>query len=435
MSLLRTRLLGIALLASASACASPGMPPGGPPDDLEPQIVRVTPDTNAVNVRVPAVLIHFDEVISERPAAQTGQASSGEAGLQGIVRVSPTDGRDEVIWRRTAIEVRPRRGFRPNTTYRVTLLPGVLDLRGNARLEGTELVFSTGPSLPSGEVSGVFFDWAAGRHAPRARVELFLPADSTFRWVTGADSLGRFTLRDLAPGTYQARAWIDTNNDRRLGLREISDTATLMLTDRATFEFYGFIRDTIAPRVETIEPIDSTALRVRFDRAIPADWDAAGAVELFAPDSSQIALGGTLVPVVRFDSLRAAARSARDSIAADSARGDSAAVTDSAVTPTAQADTTDPQAVEVVRDSVPMDPPPVFGRLKPETTWAVPLDAPLIPGTYRLRITGVRGLNGAPAVIDREFRVRPPPPPAAPVDSTNAPSPPLVVPQKPPARP
>lgn len=428
-SLMRTHLLGIALLASASACASPGLPPGGPPDDLEPQIVRITPDTNAVNVRVPAVLFHFDEVISERPAAQTGQASSGEAGLQGIVRVSPTDGRDEVIWRRTAIEVRPRRGFRPNTTYRVTLLPGVVDLRGNAKSAGTELVFSTGASLPSGEVSGVFFDWAAGRHAAGARVELFLAADSSFRWVTAADSLGRFTLRDLAPGTYQARAWVDTNNDRRLGLREVSDTATLTLTDRAAYEFYGFIRDTIAPRVEMIEPIDSTGLRVRFDRAIPADWDASGAVELFAPDSSQIALTGTLVPLTRFDSVRAAARSARDSSAADSLQGDSAAVTDSAAVPApSPADTTDPQVVDVARDSVPMDPAPVFGRLKPETTWAVPLDAPLVPGTYRLRITGARGLNGAQAVIDREFRVRPPPPPTTPADSATTPAPPPIVP-------
>jgi hypothetical protein len=408
MPLRRGHLLCLLFLAGVSGCASPGLPPGGPPDDLEPQIVRITPDTNATNVRVPAVLFHFDEVISERPAAQTGQSSGSEAGLQGIVRVSPSDGRDEVIWRRTAIEVRPRRGFRPNTTYRVTLLPGVVDLRGNARRDGTELVFSTGASLPTGEVSGVFFDWAAGRHAPGARIELFLPADSGFRWVTAADSTGRFTLRDLAPGSYQARAWVDANNDRRLGLREVSDTATVILNDRTALEFYGFIRDTIAPRVESIETIDSTALRVRFDRAIPADWDAAGAVELFAPDSTPIAVRGTLVPLARFDSLRAAARAARDS----------AAVTDSAAAPdVAPADTADPVVVDVPRDTVPVNPAPVFGRLKPETTWAIPLDAPLAPGPYRVRITGARGLNGARAVIDREFRVRPPAP-AAPADSS-----------------
>ncbi len=392
----RTRVLRIALLAgvTSGACASPGMPPGGPPDDLEPQVVRVTPDTNAVNVRAPAVLIHFDEVISERPAAQTGQASSAEAGLRGLVRVSPSDGREDVIWRRTAIEVRPRRGFRPNTTYRVTILPGVTDLRGNSRRTATEVVFSTGATLQQGSVRGVFFDWAAGRSAPGALVELFLGSDSTFRWVTAADSLGRFTLHDLAPGAYQARAWIDANGDRRLGLREVSDTATLEVADSATVEFYGFIRDTIAPRLEAVETIDSTALRLRFDRAIPVDWDAAGAVELFATDSTPIALGGALLPLARFDSLRVAARA------------DSAA-----------ADTADPQAARVAGDTVPADPGPVFGRPKPETTWAIPLAAPLGPGAYRIRVSGARGLNGATAVIDREFRVRPPPAPTAPTDS------------------
>lgn len=425
----RGLVLGFALLVGASACASPGLPPGGPPDDLEPQIVRMTPDTNAVNVRAPAVLIHFDEVISERPAAQTGQSSSAEAGLRGIVRISPTDGRDEVIWRRTAIEVRPRRGFRPNTTYRVTLLPGVVDLRGNARREGAELVFSTGASLPSGTVSGVFFDWAAGRHAPGARVELFIAADSTFRWVTSADSLGRFTMRDLAPGTYQARAWIDANNDRRLGLREVSDTATLTFSDSAAFEFYGFIRDTIAPRVEALETIDTTALRVRFDRAVPADWNAEGAVELFTADSTPIALGGTLMPIARFDSLRAAARPVADSTPADSVPPDSLAAADTLVPALpVPADTTDPQAVEAERDTVPVDPAPVFGRLKPETTWAISLAAPLVPGSYRLRISGARGLNGASAVVDREFRVRPPAAPAAPADSASTPPPPQNVP-------
>lgn len=414
----RGRVLCLSLVAAASACASPGMPPGGPPDDLEPQLVRVSPDTNAVNVRAPAVLFHFDEVISERPAAQTGQAGGGEAGLQGIVRVSPSDGRDEVIWRRTAIEVRPRRGFRPNTTYRITLLPGVVDLRGNARREGAELVFSTGAARPTGEVSGVFFDWAAGRHAPGARVELFLASDSSFRWVTAADSLGRFTLRDLAAGTYQARAWVDANNDRRLGLREVSDTATISLTERAEYEFYGFIRDTIAPRVEIVEAIDSTALRVRFDRAIPADWDAAGAAELFAADSSRLAMAGTLMPMVRFDSLRAAVRR----------EADSAAVADSAAAPApVAADTADPQVMDVARDTVPVVPAPVFRRLKPEAVWALPLDAPLAPGVYRLRLSGVRGLNGAQAVIDREFRVRPPTPAAA-ADSSAAPPPANVVP-------
>jgi hypothetical protein len=410
------RLLALCVVA---ACASPGMPPGGPPDDAEPQIVRVTPDTNAVNVRAPAVLIHFDEVISERPAAQTGQ--SGVVDLAGIVRLSPSDGRDEVTWRRTAIEIRPRRGFRPNTAYRVTLLPGVVDLRGNAKRSGTEIVFSTGASIPDGTVRGVFFDWAAGRHVPGARVELFLGTDSSFRWVSAADSLGRFSVRDLAPGTYQLRAWTDANNDRVRGIREVSDTATVVLTDSASVELYGFVRDTIAPRLEAAEAIDSTGLRLRFDRAIPLDWDATGAFELLTADSTAVAFDSPLMPITRYDSLARVLRAATDTVTADSVLADTAAQ--------AAADTADPSAVraegreaaDTLSDSTRRA--PAFGRVKPETVWAARLRAPLAPGLYRIRVTGAPGLNGASARVEREYRVRPPTAPAtppAPADTTNA---------------
>ena len=41
----------IVAAALVAACASAGPPPGGPEDRLPPRVVRVTPDTNAVNVR------------------------------------------------------------------------------------------------------------------------------------------------------------------------------------------------------------------------------------------------------------------------------------------------------------------------------------------------------------------------------------------------
>lgn len=406
----------IGLVALLAACASPGLPPGGPPDSAAPQIVRITPDTNAVNVKARTVLIHFDEVIAERPSgAGAGGGAGGGADLSTIVSLSPSDGRDRVNWRRTAIEIEPRRGFRPNTAYRVTIQPGVADLRGNIIRERTEFVFSTGPDLPSGEVAGAVFDYAAAKPAQGAQVELFTPDDSTFRWRARTDSTGRFRVRDLTPGTYFVRGYIDANNDRRLGLREAFDTNRVQLAEHARVDLYAFVQDTLAPRIELVTPVDSTALALRFDRVVVGDWDSEGAITLVGADSVVQSMA-TAVPTARYDSLlkARAAQAARDSTAADSTAdpaprpaADSAAAARAAGRTAAAPDS-------AAADTVPRRPPPTFERIAPVQLWTLPLARPLAPGLYRLTVRGARGLNGVARETEREFRVREPEPPKAP---------------------
>lgn len=448
MQSLRRALVTTSVLLTSGivvACASPGLPPGGPPDPETPIIVRITPDTNAVNVQAKSAVIHFDEVISEQPGSGSSGSSRAGAGggvagggLASIVSISPTDGRDQVTWRRTAIEITPRRGFRPNTAYRVTILPGVSDLRGNSVSVATEWVFSTGPTIPVGEVSGAVFDYGAAKPVPNARVEVYFPADSVLRWGARADSSGRFTVRDLTPGTYTVRAFIDANNDRQLGEREAYDTSTVTIDTRGAVDLYAFVRDTMPPRIEQVEFVDSTALRVRFDRAIVGDWDPTGAVKLFTADSVEIALGGELVPSARYDSLARAAgvaakKAAADSLTADSLSADSVVarrtpdeverpVVDTTKVLTAAARDSLASDSLAAADTVVVIPPPTFRRVVPITHWTVRLAAPLTPGVYKLRVTGAPGLNGARSDSEREVRVRPPEPPKAATDPTATPA-------------
>lgn len=414
--------LAVALGAFAVSCASPGMPPGGPPDVAAPVVTGVSPDSNAVRVKASSVTLRFDEVVSERTGG-SGRTSFGAAGtLDAIVRLSPGDGRERVSWRRTAIEVEPRGGFRANTTYRLTLLPGLADLRGNAVRRVQEFVFSTGDSLATGELSGAIFDWAAGRAAPLARVEAFVDADTSFRWITSADSSGRFTLRDLAPARYHVRAWVDATANRQLDEREAFDSTTVAFSGAATNDFYVFVHDTLGPRVETVESVDSTALRVRFDRATSLEWAPDSfSVVLQGTDSSRIAVG-VLVPAARYDSLARLARAAADSAraAADANR----APADSAKVPA-------PVAARVAgprADTLPTG--PKFGRAIPVQTWVVPLRAPLAPGEYRLTALRVEGLTGARRTSERAFRINEPPKPV--VKDSTAVTPPPARPPRPP---
>ena len=432
------------LVVAAVACASPGIPPGGPPDADAPQLVRIVPDSNAVNVSASAVLLHFNEVISERPGSVTGAAgggfgvatggianAAGGSALAAIVNISPSDGRERVEWRRTAIEIRPRRGFRANTTYRVSVQPGIADLRGNVLRAPLEFVFSTGSEIPTSRVVGVVFDWAAARPAALARVEVFPHDDSTFRWSARADSSGRFSVRDLAPGSYAIRAWLDGDNDRRLGLRESFDSATVTLDTLGKVELYAFVQDTLWPRIESVDVSDSTAVRVGFDRVVAADWVSAGAVSIVGADSVARPLEG-FVPRDRLDSLRKAISdtAAADStdVSVDAPPAPPSTTPGGARPPTATTPGAAPGAAPTGIPVAPGDsaapsvPPPIFGRATPIQLWAAPLDAPLAPGVYRLRITNVRGLNGRTHDTDREFRVREPPPrpPTPPPTDTTA---------------
>ncbi len=400
---MRLAAVGSVLTAAAViGCASPGAPPGGPPDKVAPKIVQVTPDSGAVNVKASSVVIRLDEVVAERPGGRM-PVGGGAEGLGAIILVSPGDGREKVEWKRTAIEITPRGGFRPNTAYRITLLPGLADLRGNALLESSEIVFSTGASIPSGEISGVVFDWVGGRIAPLAAIEVFRTSDTSFRWIARADSTGRYVVRDLAPGEYRLRAWIDADNDRRLGERESFDSLRVPLDARAEVDVYAFVHDTIGPRLETVEVIDSAALRVRFDRAVALTWiPDSTALVLQRADSSVVPLGA-MMPAARFDSIATVARALADSIARAADTTQRAADTARApVRPVRPVATPDTGAVQRAL--------PQLARPVPVRDWAVLVTAPLEPGTYRLRAVGIEGLSGTRRASEREFRIRAPAP-------------------------
>jgi hypothetical protein len=182
------------------------MPPGGPEDFESPAILRLRPDTNAVNVRANAITYNFDKVVSERPQGATDLAS--------LFLISPSHGMPRVSWRRNMIAVSPRGGFDPATTYSVRMLPGLTDLQGNIDTVGRALVFSTGPAIATGTLRGIVFDWLAEKVAPQAFIEAFpVPTsrDST-RYLTVADSTA--TNSPLPPGRYLLQASIDQNKNR-----------------------------------------------------------------------------------------------------------------------------------------------------------------------------------------------------------------------------
>jgi hypothetical protein len=389
------RLIACLLLVG---CAQTGMPPGGPPDREPPRLVRVTPDTNALNVRGGSVAFDFDEVVSERP--------QGVPTLADLFIISPSTGRPGISWRRTRVELSPRGGLRPNTTYTVRMLPGLMDLDSNVDSSGTVLVFSTGPTLATGRISGRAFDWAAGRPT-RATIEAVSLPDSAI-YGTEADSVGAFAIEHMPPGTYLLRAHVDQNRNRLVDPRELIDTITIALTDSLRREMLAAVRDSLGPGIANLEARDSVTLRISFDR--PLDTLFVPQPAMFSVRSSDSA--DVPVAAVRTQSdvdreaadsarLKAIQDSVRAAVTADSIRvADSTRAAAAAAAPPARPTGRRPGASNRPPPAPPADTSeriiPRPSARAPATVLFLTLGTPLAPNTsYRVRTDSLTSITGA----------------------------------------
>jgi Big-like domain-containing protein len=363
------------------ACASPGMPPGGPPDVAAPQIVKIIPDSGTVGVAPKEVIFRFDEVVSERPPAATT--------LDDLFLISPRDGTPNVSWHRSAITVRPRRGWRPNTPYTVIMLPGIADIRGNVRNTGATTFFSTGKTIPRTRISGHVFDWVAGSPAKGALVESFVPPDSLHPYIALVDSSGSFAIEHLPPARYTVRAFADLNKNFAIDPGEQWDSLSVSLTDTARTTLLMFAHDTLPPRIREVTAIDSVTLRVGFDRPIdPSQTLSAANFAVSGPDSVRVPIASAGPPV-------------KDTSPAPA-------------TPAPSAPQAAPQRAPPRRDTVTVV-KPVMPRPSPIAEAVIKLQRPLAPKTtYRVRAIGIRGLLGHTGDSERPYTTpAPPPPPTA----------------------
>lgn len=405
-------------------------------DRTPPKVVAAVPDSGAVGVRRRELTIRFSKVISERPSSQ--QATS----LADMVLVSPRDGDPNVDWHRDNITISLRHGWRPNTAYTITLLPGIADLRNNVLRTPTVITFTTGATIPATTIRGAIFDAVRGTPDGGARVEAVARPDTSLVYVTVADSMGRFTLPGVNPGTYLLRGYTDDNRNRALDSREAYDSMTVTLRDSVRSEMLTFVHDSLGPQLGTVSPYDTVTLSATFDTPLdPAQRLNASQFVLLAPDSTRVSV--TAVTLVREDTVgQRDTTQRRDTSAKQTPLGQpsgappsppaaggnappaghpaappgaprGAAALDSARRALAQQDTTR-------RDTTPgRGVPPRPTRALLIRTVLLTLPAPLKPRTeYRLRAVGIRGPTGVVLTSERTFTT--PPARTAPSDSTGA---------------
>jgi len=234
-------------------------------------------------VRGSEFVVKFDEVISEHPA----NASS----LADLVLISPRSGAPRVDWHRSSISIRPSKGWKANTAYTVTLLPGVADLRGNVMKTQTVVTFSTGASIPGTTLSGTIFDWLTGIPSNSGLIEAHTPNDTLTVYLAASDSIGHYSMRGLPPAQYVVRGIIDGNRNRALDPSEAYDTTAVYLKDSLNLELLAFAHDSTGPKLGNVRASDSVTMHATFETPLdPRVPLVASEFRLTGPDSVGIAI-------------------------------------------------------------------------------------------------------------------------------------------------
>lgn len=201
-------LFVVAAALLLAACASIGRPEGGPRDMTPPVMVSSTPAPGSVNVSNGRIDIVFDENITlDDP-------------MNKIVVSPPQKKQAQISSNGRRVRITLRDTLRDSTTYTVDLADAVRDLNEGNILDGLAIDFSTGPSIDTLMISGIVFEGRTLEPAQGMIVGVYsTPVTDTalttlpMERITKTNALGRFTIRNLKPGSYRVFAINDLNHD------------------------------------------------------------------------------------------------------------------------------------------------------------------------------------------------------------------------------
>lgn len=198
--------MALPLLALA-ACANPGTPMGGPKDEKPPVIKRSTPAPNALGYKKKEVTIEFDELIQLKDVNQK------------LVVSPPLNKQPSVVARGNSLVIVMDEDLQDNTTYTFDFADAVADNNEGNVLPNFRFSFSTGQVVDSLSISGNLFQ--ATDLAPIGGALVFIHSnltDTAFQTLVPVrlaktDDKGRFSIRNVSPGTYKLYALEDANRN------------------------------------------------------------------------------------------------------------------------------------------------------------------------------------------------------------------------------
>lgn len=194
-------------------CAKSISPPGGPIDDIPPEIRTTIPPSGSVSFPIDSsVIIEFSENIDGKS-------------VKNSVFITPTvNPEPKIMVSGNKLKISPRQPFKENRTYVITLGTDLKDAHGVRITRPLVLAFATGPTIDTGVISGAVYieDNSPAANMSIALFEQLPQSDSTIvdslipDYITQSGSDGRFAFTYIPPQDYFLIAFEDANKNRRI---------------------------------------------------------------------------------------------------------------------------------------------------------------------------------------------------------------------------
>ena len=229
-----------------AACANIGSPEGGPRDYTPPTVLKTSPAPGSVNFTGNKVEITFDEIVNLKDQQKKVIISPAPRTMP-LIRT---------VGKKVTVEFRDT--LEPNTTYVIDFSNAIEDNNESNQLDGYTFAFSTGDVIDTLAVSGIVL--RANDLEPMQHIIVGLHSnldDSAFtslplERVSRTNDRGKFTIRNLKPGSYHVFALNDVDGDYRMARTEdiaFLDTIVVPTTSEYTSQDTVFTFDR---RIDTV---------------------------------------------------------------------------------------------------------------------------------------------------------------------------------------
>lgn len=252
-------LSGLFLVLLIYSCASIGNPNGGPYDEEPPKYLSSIPTPNKTNFTGKNIEILFDELIQlENPSEN--------------IIITPPQMQMPVIRaiaKKVTVELRDT--LQENVTYTIDFTNSIADNNEKNVLENFTFAFSTGDLIDTLEVSGLLLNAENLEPMPGITIGLHQNLEDSaftklpFNRTSRTNERGKFTIRNISPGTYRIYALNDVNRDYKFD-QPGEDIAYYEQLITPTFEF-ATREDTTWVDSLTIDTIQT----VHYTRYMPDD--------------------------------------------------------------------------------------------------------------------------------------------------------------------